>query len=579
MRGVQASCPACGGPVQFKISSALVAVCGYCRTVVARTDRKIEDLGKVAALVETASPLHLGLKGTYQGKSFLIVGRVQYRHAAGGVWDEWYAAFANERWGWLAEAMGRFYITFEKELPETVSLPAKESLSPGERVRVADQELTVAEVGQAEAAGAEGEMPFVLHPGESHDYADLYGAEKRFVTLDYGTPRPVVFVGKEVTLADVGLADAVAPVKDPKRIGGLQVNCPQCGGPLNLKAPDQTQRVICPQCSAVLDAAQGNLRYLETLDVGREEFEIPVGTEGTWNGVAVTVIGAMRRSVTFEKIDYYWSEYLLYAPQVGFRWLVESDRHWSYVEPISPGDVDEASEGARRVTYQGRPFRLFQQATATVRYVVGEFYWKVTLGESVFARDFIAPPQLISIEHSTALNPAAIRRKNRRNAPATTPPPAPAAGGSADEAMAITEFVEDDESVVTSEVNYSLSTYVTHDEVEAALGVTGLSRGWKVAPNQPVPVEGRVFKAWAGFLILIVSFYFVGSASGTGVDGWLAFWAAILVSVIPAGALYYRHTFEVSRWRDSEYTPYTSSDDSSDGGGDWSGLGDWSDDD
>ncbi|MCC7419399.1 MAG: DUF4178 domain-containing protein, partial [Planctomycetaceae bacterium] len=215
MRGVQAACPACGGPVRFQISSAMVTVCGYCRTIVARTDQKLEDLGKVAALVETSSPLELGQKGTYQGKSFLIVGHVQYQHAAGGVWDEWYASFATERWGWLAEAMGRFYITFEKDLPETVALPAKETLSPGERVRVADQELTVAEVGTATAAGAEGEMPFVLHPGESHDYADLYGSEKRFVTLDYGTPRPTVFVGKEVTLADIGLAGVAVAEKDP----------------------------------------------------------------------------------------------------------------------------------------------------------------------------------------------------------------------------------------------------------------------------------------------------------------------------------------------------------------------------
>src|SRR5262245_57394322 len=68
VKGVQASCPACGGPVRFKVSSALVTVCEFCRTVVARTDRAIEDLGKVAAIVETDSPLQLGLKGTFRGK-------------------------------------------------------------------------------------------------------------------------------------------------------------------------------------------------------------------------------------------------------------------------------------------------------------------------------------------------------------------------------------------------------------------------------------------------------------------------------------------------------------------------------
>ena len=90
----------------------------------------------------------------------------------------------------------------------------------------------------------------------------------------------------------------------------------------------------------------------------------------------------------------------------------------------------------------------------------------------------------------------------------------------------------------------------------------GLARGWKVAPNQPSPVDNRVFKAWGGFLLLIVLFYFLGNAAGTGVDGWLGIWAAIFVSIIPAGAIFYRQSFEQSRWSDSEYSPYASSDSS-----------------
>ena len=55
----------------------------------------------------------------------------------------------------------------------------------------------------------------------------------------------------------------------------------------------------------------------------------------------MTVIGAMARSVTIEGTQYFWSEYLLYHPQIGFRWLVHSDDHWNYVRAIPPGDVSE----------------------------------------------------------------------------------------------------------------------------------------------------------------------------------------------------------------------------------------------
>jgi endogenous inhibitor of DNA gyrase (YacG/DUF329 family) len=53
----QANCPACGATVTFDISSSLAVVCPSCRSVVARTDRALESLGKVAELSESRSPL------------------------------------------------------------------------------------------------------------------------------------------------------------------------------------------------------------------------------------------------------------------------------------------------------------------------------------------------------------------------------------------------------------------------------------------------------------------------------------------------------------------------------------------
>ena len=117
MSGVKVSCPACGAWIGFPVGSAIVAVCPYCRSVVARSDRRVEDLGKVAALVETDSLLEVGRQGRYQDVPFELTGRTQLAHPAGGVWDEWYAAFGDGRWGWLAEAQGRFYLTFTQPGP------------------------------------------------------------------------------------------------------------------------------------------------------------------------------------------------------------------------------------------------------------------------------------------------------------------------------------------------------------------------------------------------------------------------------------------------------------------------------
>ena len=133
-----ANCPACGGPVEFQLSTALVTVCDFCHTVVARADKKIEDHGKVADLIETNSPIKRGLTGTFDKKEFEVVGQVQYQHPAGGVWDEWYLKFPGDRVRWLAAAQGKFYLTTEKRLRENTQLPDFESLTPGHRFQLPD---------------------------------------------------------------------------------------------------------------------------------------------------------------------------------------------------------------------------------------------------------------------------------------------------------------------------------------------------------------------------------------------------------------------------------------------------------
>src|SRR5262245_6490928 len=134
MSSLQANCPSCGGPVEFKAGSTIVVVCPFCRSAVARTDRALEDLAKVAEVAESQSPLKIGLKGRYKDTRFELTRRAQLKHELGGTWDEWYATFSNGWVGWLAEAQGRFYLTFYQPLPEGVALPTFSDLQPGQTV-------------------------------------------------------------------------------------------------------------------------------------------------------------------------------------------------------------------------------------------------------------------------------------------------------------------------------------------------------------------------------------------------------------------------------------------------------------
>ena len=468
MSVLAANCPSCGAQIEFKSGQSIVVICEYCRSAVARTDRDLKDLGKVAELVETGSPLDVGLRGKWRDVPFELTGRAQLGHEMGGQWDEWYATFSNGWLGWLAEAQGRFYLTFQYPVPEGVQLPPFDQLQLGQPVAGLPwpTPLMVAETGRATALGAKGEIPYLLTPGETYYYADLSGADRAFGTLDYNQSPALIFLGHELTLAELGITTGRTPEKEERRVGAAAVSCPNCGGPLELRAPDKTERVTCPNCNSLLDVNQGRLEFLKALEKQWFQPLIPLGTAGEVPEGKMTVIGAMARSVTIEGTQYFWSEYLLYNPQIGFRWLVHSDEHWNYVRAVPPGEVNETGKWAN---YRGKNYRIFQDAQARVEAVQGEFYWKVEAGEQVRGVDYVAPPYMLSKEVSTVYitDPSDANKKKR----------------------------------ATGEINWSLGTYIPVQQIEKSFGVSGLPRPKGVAPNQPYK-HWWIYKYWIAFLIL-----------------------------------------------------------------------------
>ncbi|MDP1831389.1 MAG: DUF4178 domain-containing protein [Geothrix sp.] len=388
-----ASCPSCGAALSFR-PGTMVAVCGYCKALAARKDRDPELLGKVADLVDTGSPLGLGASGTYTGRAFTLAGRVQLKHPLGGVWDEWYLALDDGRWGWLAEAQGRFYLTFT-QAPHG-PLPAADGLQAGGRADLGPDGLwTVGEISEATFHSAEGEIPWAVEPGATYRFADLSGRNGAFATLDFSEEPPLFFLGREIALADLGLQGGT---RKPSKVGAQNLNCPHCGGALALRAPDQTQRVGCPSCGSLLSAENGKLAFLKSLKQPHQEIAIPLGAEGLLNGAKVICIGQLRRSCTIEGEAYPWTEYLLLDSQHGFQWLVQSEGHWSLAVAVAPGEIPSVHGEQKNLAALGTSWRRFQDVAAVVEGVWGEFYWQVEQGERVQVTEFVAPPRSLTRE-------------------------------------------------------------------------------------------------------------------------------------------------------------------------------------
>ncbi|HEV8436203.1 MAG TPA: DUF4178 domain-containing protein, partial [Thermoanaerobaculia bacterium] len=314
--------------------------------------------------------------------------------------------------------------------------------------------LTVTEVGTATVIAGEGEIPWRVEPNSTYEYADLSGANNRFATIDYSEQPPLFFDGEETALEGLGInVDLEQPRVTKVKVAKLA--CSQCGGPLNLVAPEQSERIVCPNCGALHDIGEGNLKYLETLRNRGPQPLVPLGKEGTIQNEHYVVAGFMQRSVTFDK-KYYWTEYLLFQPKKkSFAWLVEDGGHWSFVKGVNAGSVsDPDPRGAAPVVeMSGKKYRIFQDSVATVESVAGEFYWKVSVGETARAVDYIAPPEGISKEFS--------------------------------------------DTAESHEINYSHALYMTPEEIEAAFGVTGLPRPNTLGTLQPI-VPGQKGKGCVG---------------------------------------------------------------------------------
>jgi len=396
---VKTSCPNCGAPIEFRYDDSFVRVCDHCKNAVLRTDRDVESLGKVADLVPIESPLALFAEGRFGSQGFLLVGMAQIKHPAGGIWQEWYAKLDGGTWGWLAEAQGRYYLTFEDPV-DTAGFPAFDELRPGRTVELPvngrTETFTISEANTASYVAASGELPYKLVPAGPFRFVDLDDGRGTFATVDFGSEgeTPAVYVGNQVTLAELGIRGGEAGLSREAAISSKRLACPSCNAPIELRAPGETQRVVCESCNTLLSLDGPAAAVIQKLE-NKPLPAVPLGSKGTFPEGELTLIGFVRRSAQIDGSWYPFDEYLLHGKDIGFRWLVCSDGNWSYVQPVEVGAVNDEAADA---TYDGVRFRAYQRSMLRVDAVLGEFYWQVKAGETSLGSDYIAPPAMLSRE-------------------------------------------------------------------------------------------------------------------------------------------------------------------------------------
>lgn len=170
------------------------------------------------------------------------------------------------------------------------------------------------------------------------------------------------------------------------------IDCPSCGGSLELRAAGFSTRLVCQYCASELDLVDDQVRLLAEHAEAANALTIPLGSMGVLKDVEWCVIGYLERTDSCES----WGEYLLFNPYHGYRWLVHMHSGWSFGEPLL---VQPAHASTYNVLHDGQAFKqCHESCTTTVEYVLGEFYWQVQRGETTVSIGYVAGQRMLTGE-------------------------------------------------------------------------------------------------------------------------------------------------------------------------------------
>lgn len=500
------NCPGCGGEVPVATKAARTAACPYCHSTLIVNEAAIRALGKMALLAETPSCLAVGWRARCAGREILVLGRLQFRYRA-GLWDEWWVQFADDgSFAWISQDEDEYVL--ERPLAK-LTPPDYDTVQPGDRVKLGKHTLWVEEKDEAVMVGMQGELPRDAAPECPMRYLELTD-NAHHLTIEYfddGTAEG--FLGRRLQRNDLQAVDqpdgAAAwglpyaaptlsgpPEAAPPVLGtgpeseavvtssaGLRprtVNCPQCGGTVEVRDAQGTAMVACQHCGSGLDVTQpGKVQLLYQSEEKRLKSALPMGATGTFQSVEWTVLGRVRYREDDFSGYWIWDEWQLHSAERGYAFLAVENGHWMWFEPLQHRvQFDPRSARPKqRVSLHGQSFKVFERSRALITYVEGELSWVARLGDKLGFMDAIRPPQMLSAEWTE------------------------------------------------NELEWSLGRYVPRAEIAEAFGIAEdqLPRPSGVAPAQPfVRTKGQGFRAWTGLAVAVFLFgaLLLAFASGGG---------------------------------------------------------------
>ncbi|RMG27361.1 MAG: DUF4178 domain-containing protein [Bacteroidetes bacterium] len=197
-------CPSCGAPIKQNKAGSRTLCCTYCGQTSHLNADSLQAVGEKQLLIDYGSKLSVGLQGKFEGRDFLLLGRVRFDYED-GFWDEWYLTFLDDgSEAWIQEDDGSFVFFVEEKKVNTRFQLHRIKVGTYNDMHGEWEPVFVTEKSRARIHGGEGELPFKIIPGEQADFFDGIWKGK-VVSVELLPAEQLLFVGRLIKLKDLTL--------------------------------------------------------------------------------------------------------------------------------------------------------------------------------------------------------------------------------------------------------------------------------------------------------------------------------------------------------------------------------------
>ncbi len=174
------NCPNCGGRARL-LRGEQTAACLHCGSEVKLSQAYLEEQAR-ARRFPTRTFVRLGMKADWQGAQYEVVGRQVFQDPedATSTWEEWVLVSETGEVLFLEFDEGKWKLSKSFTPQQTPSPDQLRNAPPGRVVNFGDTHAMVTESGAALIVHVEGELPWLVRPGQATGYVDALRAGEFF---------------------------------------------------------------------------------------------------------------------------------------------------------------------------------------------------------------------------------------------------------------------------------------------------------------------------------------------------------------------------------------------------------------